>query len=250
MEIFFPKNIFTHSFISALDEEYKSRIIFKPASMLSKSLNENTDSVALIPTMEILTNKEFFVSKRFGLSYEGPLSNSYIYYPGGSNNIRKIKLSGDVSSMEVILSKILFKELYNMDSEIILQTITEDVPSDPTIIVGDENFVESRYTKGISFAEEVIEVLTAPFVNFILASNNKDLLIESEAQLTEAAGKLDNSYLSGTENFSEESLNFIKENFDKVFFNLDDQDVVGIKELLQLPYYHGLLKDIIEIKFI
>ena len=31
---------------------------------------------------------------------------------------------------------------------------------------------------------------------------------------------------------------------------LEEQDVEGIQSLLQLPYYHGVIEDMIEIKFL
>ncbi|GBD88703.1 hypothetical protein BMS3Abin03_02644 [bacterium BMS3Abin03] len=249
MEIYLPENIFTRSFVNALAEDDKKKVAIKPASILSKSINENINSVGLIPTTEILSNKNIFVSKNFGISFEGPISNSYIYYLP-DNKIDKIKVAGDVSSMDVILTKILFKELYDADYDITLQTSIDERLSDATVIVGDNNFVNNRFKQGISFAEELVEILSAPFVSFIMASNNADLLNEYVPKFKSAAGKLNKNFLTATGKFPQESVEFINENFDKVIYNLDEQDIIGIKELLQLPFYHGLIKDLTEIKFV
>jgi len=249
MEIYLPENIFTLSFVNALTEDDKKKVAIKPASILSKAINENINSVGLIPTTEIISNKNFFVSKNFGISFEGPISNSYIYYPP-DNKIDKIKVAGDVSSMDVILTKILFKELYDADCDITLQTSIDEKLSATTVIVGDNNFVNSRFKQGISFAEELVEILSAPFVSFIMASNNADLLNEYVPKFKSAAGKLNKNILTATDKFPQESVEFIKENFNKVIFELDEQDIIGIRELLQLPFYHGLIKDITEIKYI
>jgi len=249
MEIYLPENIFARSFVNVLPDDDKRKVVTKPASILSKSINENINSLGLIPTTEIISNKDFYVSKLFGVSLEGAMSNSYIYYPP-DKKIDKIKVSGDVSSMDVILTKILFKELYDADCEITLQTSVEENISATTVIVGDNNFVNNRFKQGISFAEELVEILSAPFVPFVMASNNADLLNEYIPKFKTAAGNLNPASLTFDSNYSPESIEFIKENFNKVIFDLDEQDLIGIKELLQLPFYHGLIKDLTEIKFI
>ena len=53
-----------------------------------------------------------------------------------------------------------------------------------------------------------------------------------------------------TENYNLKSSEFIKENFNTITYKLDEQDIAGINELLQLPYYHGMIKDIIEVNFV
>jgi len=60
-----------------------------------------------------------------------------------------------------------------------------------------------------------------------------------------------------TENYSEllkrftsTSIDFINANIQHVVFDLEEQDLEGIKTLLQLPYFHGMVKDLIDIKFV
>ena len=249
MEIYLPENIFTRSIADAMPDDDKQQVIMKPSSVLSKSLNENSNSLGLIPTTEIISNKHFFVSKSFGISLEGQISNSYIYFKP-EDKIDKINIAGDVSSMDVLLAKILFKELYDSECEIALQTTINENLSGTSIIVGDNNFVNSRFKDGISFAEELVEILSAPFVPFVMVSTNSDLLNEYIPKFKSAAAMPNQDSLTADNNYSAESIEFIKENFDKVNYDLDEQDIIGIKELLQLPYYYGLIKDLTEIKFV
>ena len=250
MKIFFPDNIFTRLFAVVMDEEESKEFLFEPSSILSKKLNDNPNSAALIPTLELITNKDLFVSKSVGISFAGPLSNSFIYYEPGLKEIEKIKLAGDISSMEVILSKIIFKELYDSDIEIAIQTKLNDKISGNYLIAGDENFNNSRFEKGISIAEEVIEIISAPFVNYVLASNAKNMLEEYSSILLPVLDKIEYNNSSFPDNFNLKSSEFIKENFSSVTYKLDEQDIAGINELLQLPYYHGLIKDLIEVNFV
>ena len=52
------------------------------------------------------------------------------------------------------------------------------------------------------------------------------------------------------DNYNLKSSEFIKENFNSINYKLDEQDVAKINEMLNLPYYHGLIKDIIEVNFV
>ena len=147
MKLYLPDNVFARVFFEELVNEVKEKVNFLPSSILSKTLNDNKFSAALIPTLELITNKNLFVSRSVGISFEGPLSNSFIFYEPGLKEIEKIKLAGDISSMEVILTKIIFKELYNSDIEIAIQTKLDDKISGNYLIAGDENFNNARFEK-------------------------------------------------------------------------------------------------------
>jgi len=51
-------------------------------------------------------------------------------------------------------------------------------------------------------------------------------------------------------NFTEEVKQYFKENISSFICNLDEQDVDGLDQLLRLPFYHDLIQEIIEIKFV
>ena len=123
--------------------------------------------------------------------------------------------------------------------------------NDNSLIVGDENYKKELFLNGLSFAEEIIELIDAPYVNFILAAS-------SENVLKEFADKHRDDFLDGhTEDYStllkgftQTSLDFISINIQHIVFDLEDQDLEAIKSLLQLPYFHGMIKDMIEVKFV
>jgi predicted solute-binding protein len=250
MQLYFPDNIFTRVLFDGFIDELKEKANFLPSSILSKALTDNKSSAGLIPTLELITNKDLFVSKSTGISFAGQLSNSFIYYELGLKEIEKIKLAGDISSMEGILSKIIFKELYDSEIEIAIQIKLDAKISGNYLIAGDENFNNARFEKGISIAEEVIEIISTPFVNYVLASNDKNLLEECSSKLLPVLNKIEYNNSSFHENFNFKSAEFIKENYNSINYTLDEQDVAGINELLQLPYYHGLIKDLIEVNFV
>ena len=152
--------------------------------------------------------------------------------------------------MEVIFGKILFKELYNTNVEITLTTDKTNLGNSNYIITGDYNFLESKFKSGISFAEEIVDMISAPFVNYVLASQDRDKLIEVSESIFEKISNISMGDFPIPNELPQESYSFIKENISKVFYSLADQDIEGINQLIRLPFYHGMLKDIIEVNFV
>lgn len=250
-KILLPKNIFSSILLSEIEEVKNLDSEKVPSSVIVKKLIEDERAVGLIPTMDLLTNKDLFISSEIGISFNALLSNSYIHFKEEQDTIDEIFLKGDVTSNEVILSKILFKEFYDVD---IKPTLLRSEPSDYNknlLIVGDENFEKELFLNGLSFAEEIIELVDAPYVNFVLASANETLLKDFNNEYKEC---FTNGHKETFEDlfptFSQTSLDFISVNIQHLVFDLDEQDLEGIKLLLQMPYYHGLIKDIIEVKFV
>ena len=249
-KLYFPKNIFSQILVGTLDKSEKDSITFLPSASLTKKLSEDFSAVALISTSDIITNKELYISNKVGISFEGPLCNSYIFYQKEKSTIDSLKLTGDPSTMEVIFGKILFKELYKANVEIVLTTDKTKLDNGNYIIAGDDNFLEAKYKDGISFAEEIVDMISAPFVNYVFASQDKDILKEVSNSIFEEVSGIDYSNIVLPDELPPESRDFIKENILKVFYSLDEQDIEGINQLIRLPFYHGMIEDIIEVKFI
>lgn len=249
-KLYFPKNIFAQILSGFPEMSVKNSISFLPSASLAKTISEDFSAVGLIPTSDILTNKDLYVSNKIGISFEGSPANSYIYYEKDKSTIDRILLSGDASTMEVIFGKILFKEMYNATVEIVLTADKTKLKNSNYIIAGNNNFSEANYKKGISFAEEMIEMISAPFVNYVLASQDKDMLIEVSENILEKVSGAEGDNISFPDEFPTDSKDFIKNNISKVFYTLDVDDIEGINNLIRLPFYHGMIKDIVEVKFV
>ena len=249
MKVYFPDNIFTRLLFSSLDNDEKQKVSFKPSSLLSKLITQDANTIALVPTLEIITHPELYLSSSVGISFDASLCNSFIYYEPDKEEIEKIILAGDISSMDVMLLKIFFKELYNSEPELKLQTKLPNKITENYLISGDENFKEGRYEKGISFSEEMVELVSASYVNFILASNDKKLIEEYSAVLLNGIKLIDINDDSQFY-FDIKSNRFIKENIISVVYNFSEQDIVGIKELVQLPYFYGFTKEMVDLKLV
>lgn len=250
-KLFIPNNFFTRLFVSELSETDNLEIVKTSSALISKSLAADSSSLGLLPSLDLVTNKDFFVSSRIGISFNSLLSNSYLYFKEDQESLDRISVLGDVSTNELIISKILFREFYDIEPELVLSRDLKNTNEENILLVGDNNYSDSLFFNGLSYTEEVLELLNAPYVNFVLAGLDENLL-------KTFVNKNEPGFLSGHEkallnaenNFSESSLNFLSENIQNLIFDFEDQDLEGIKTLLQMPYYYGIIKEIFELKFV
>jgi hypothetical protein len=250
MNILFPKNVFTSIIAVALPDYFKNNLKFLAASAISSALEKDEDSIGLIPATDIINHKELFISRKYGISFEGSLCNSYIYF-SEKRSLKNLNIGGDVSSLEAILGKILFKELYSSDVEVGLSTSLDTI-NDNLLLVGEQNFYEDKLFNGISFSEEIIELLSLPFVNFVLASQKESLVKESEEVFLDKISQTYDNYNSLEKyfSFSEKTLNYFKQNLSSLILEFDEQDIEGLNQLIMIPYFHGIIKEIIEAKYV
>jgi hypothetical protein len=251
MKIITPGNYFARLFFHNFPKEIKESIQFFPSSLIAAELNKDKDSVALLPAMDLIKNKDLYVSKSAGISFEGDLSNSFIYYPGSDRNASELTLAGDISSCEVILSKILFKELYNLDVSIALSIASGLDDTKTSILSGDKNFEGDLFAKGFGMAEEVVELINLPFVNYVCASGNSGLLEQFNSIAAEAITRFYENPAEAISQLIPENLQeFFTANIPTLIFNFEEQDLEGMIQLLQLPYFHGMINDIIELNLV
>ena len=252
MKLVLPSNIFTDLLTNSLEPAQKKEIIFNPSSLITSEIKKYENCAGLIPTLDLLKNTDLYVSKKYGIAFEGNLCNSYIYFKPGVKNVEEFSLFGDVSSLEVILSKILFKEIYNADIKIEILTHEKKLQDKNQVIIGNKNFEDERCFSGISFSEEVIESLSLPFVNYVFASRDKNVLEELNDKLKNIGSKIykNAERFDFGKNMTKKTKEYIKKNISSLIIDLELNDIEGINQLLRLPYYHGIVNDIVEVKFV
>jgi hypothetical protein len=252
MEIFIPDNIFARILSSAFDEKDTNNLQLSPSGLLSKKVSEAKNAVGLIPTLDLLNHKDFFVSQSLGISFDESISNSYIYFNQKEKLVDEITLAGDVSSNEGILAKILFSENYGIDIQLSFEKINGGLSDKNRILVGDRNFIENNLASGISFTEEIIEMISAPYVNFVFASDSENALKKFHSKYKKIISmlNLEEVFENSEMSIISSSNNYLSENLQHIVFDFDKQDLEGVKQLLQLPYLHGIIKDLIDVKFV
>ncbi|MGE5436474.1 MAG: hypothetical protein ACM3O3_04540 [Syntrophothermus sp.] len=252
MNLLLPDNIFSRLIYNQLGDELKNKVQFHPSSVIASKLKETVEDIGLISTADIIQHKDLFISSKHGISFEGEVSNSFLYFAKEDKELNEIYLNGDISSLEVIFSKIYFKEVHDIDVQIHLASDINLVHKKNVIVVGDKNYEQGLFSNGLSFSSEIIDMIALPYVNFVFASNSQDSLEDLNKVLEGLEEKIYNSIENDEYKikFSGESNNFIKDNFQSVIFDFNEQDVEGITQLTRLPYYYGIASDIIDIKWV
>ena len=251
MNIVIPQNIFSAIFALSLPDKLKDKILIKESSLIAKHLEENKNDIALLPSFDLLKHPELFISKKVAISFDGMLSNAYLYFVPEQTTFNKILLRGDLSSNDLILSKLLFPEQFGVEPEFAIDVNPIDFQSSNYLVVGMENESFPLTQNGMSFSDQVAEMIDFPYVNFVLASHDKDLVIEIENELENLDELISNKL---TEIVAKLKLDgklesFISENFHSIRYQLSENEIEGLKELLKLPYYHGMVEDLVDIKF-
>ena len=252
MIIYFPQNIFTDLIKNALPEKLSKRIKFQPSSLITSEILKDPNSIGLIPTLDLIRHNDLFVSKNFGISFEESMCNSYLYYSSERKDFEDLYIIGDISSNEAVGAKLILKELYGLELKINLLIDYTKAIGKNILSVGDINFEDDKYINGISFAEEITEVLSLPYVNFVLASLSK----KSIEDFHKFVGNVQTNIYDNVEtdnfsaNLSDNARQMFKENISSFICNLDEQDIDGINQLLRLPFFHEIISDIIDVKYV
>ncbi|MCB9210848.1 MAG: hypothetical protein H6609_15895 [Ignavibacteriales bacterium] len=252
MKLVIPNNIFATLFVLSIDKNIFSEIIVKESSLISTEINNNENVIGLMPSFDLINNRDFFISSKLGLGFEGLISNTYIYYNENQEDISKLLLRGDISTNEVILSKILFQERYNIKPEIILDSKSKFSRDNNYILVGSENWTEDKFKVGTSFSEQLTDLMEFPYINFVFASQNENIVREFNSKFNQVLQLIINNLdekLSKI-NFSNKFNDFLKENISAVYFDFTHIELEGLKELIQLAYFHQILDDIFDIKIV
>lgn len=251
MQIALPHNIFTNVMYQAMPDALKQSIIYKPAAGIAQLLKHNKIDIALLPVMDIITHKDFYVSSKRGISFESELSNSYLYFTPGQVAMQQLALGGDISSCEALLSKIVVKELYNCEVDVTILADYKQGTYKNLLLTGDDNYRNEHFKEAINFSEEIVDLLNLPYVNFVFCATDPGILKKFEDATAEVEASTYAEVESENWEFKLDSevRTYFQENIPHVIYNLEEQDREGIVQLLRLPYFHGITKEIVDVRF-
>ncbi len=249
MKLTIPRNIFAKLLAKSLSAFERFEIVETQSAMVVKEVESGKSELGLIPVFDLLQHSELNVSKKIGISFDGPLSNSYFYFKPEQRNVDKLFLSGDVTTNEIILSKIILLEKFGINISPELTTGKLDLTKENYLVVGNGNFENNLFENGISFAEMVAEFIDYPYVNYVLVSKHEILLTEISNLEQKVDETVEDNLIEflGETSLSENAKSFIRNNFDSVYYEITPNEITGLTELLRLAYYHGIVQEITEI---
>jgi hypothetical protein len=252
MKILIPKNIFGALLSLNFPDNIKEKVEVMPSSMITSEIIKGNADVGLIPSLDLLNHPELKISGEIGISFDGLLSNAYLYFAPEQNSFEKINLRGDVSSNEIILTKIMFQERFDIEVEVTLDTKPVDFDENNYLIVGSENDEYVINKNGISFADQIAELIDYPYVNFVLASNDETRLTELVKLITGIDKKVEDDLFNLLSKMKLQKANedlFI-ENIDSLYFELTQNEREALDELIKLTFYHGIVEEIKGLSFV
>ncbi len=251
MKLITPKNFFTSVLAEAINKN-ELELFFVEASLIGKELEYNTSAIGLIPSLDLINHRNLFVSSKYAVSFDGMLSNSFFYFHENERRFEKITLRGDVSLNDIILTKILFSERFSSQAEITLDTGNAPTKGKDYLVVGDENYSSWDFKKGISFSDEVSDMLDFPYVNFVFVSPDQNSL----NTFHELIGQIDETIEDKIDtilpilNLPDKAKSFIKENLDSLYYQMTSNETEALNELIRLLFYHGIIEDLFDVKFV
>lgn len=252
MRIVFPKNLYSTLLAEMLPEQLRSSITFKESSVISSDLEQGSFDLALIPSCDMIRHESFFISGRTGISFDGILSNSFLYFLPGQTDIPDLYMAGDISVNEIVLTKILFKERYNADVQLHLETGKIDRANKNYLVAGDMNLSGNMFRDGLSLSDELSTMLYLPYVNFIIVSKHEEMVSEFNSLAGELDIKMEqdiNKIITGMD-ISAEAKDYVLDNFNSVYFDMTEVEADGLRDLLQMPYFHGITDEMLDLKIV
>ncbi len=252
MKLLIPPSVFAGILTFNLNDEILQHLHSVPSAMISQEFENSDYDAALIPSIDLLKRPELFVSAKVAVSFDGELSNSYLYFKENLKEINEINLTGDVSANDALVVKLVFEEFYNNPVKISLAKDFDESSGKSYLVSGNKNFENLLYENGISLAEQLSEFLDYPYVNYVFVAKNEETIKDLNKLFNKIDETVDDTIPNILKNFSlpEEAKKFIIENLNSVYFEMTQNERDGLNELLRFAYYKGLVEDMSELKFV
>jgi len=252
MRILLPNNIYAKLFFSALPGVKEEELIYTGSASISNELADGKGDIALIPSLDLLNHPQFFVSGKAAISFDGSLSNSYYYFLKHLRLVKEVYLKGDVSKNDVILTKIIFSEQFDSTVEVFLDSKPFEINTKNYLVCGDDNFAGSIFEAGLSLADQISDMMEAPYVNYVLAAQKESTLKQFTSEFDLLDKQLEDNFdaIAAKLNYHQSITAEIKANLNSVYFDMTDVEKQALNDLTRLPYFTGITEEIMEIKFV
>lgn len=252
MKLLLPNNIYAEIFSFLVPGIGRDDVILANSAAISKELDENMADLALIPSLDLLNYPDFFVSGKTAISFDGQLSNSFFYFLKQLRKVKEVYLRGDVSKNDVILTKIIFAEQFDSAVEVFLDSHPFELNTKNYLVCGSENYGNNIFEAGLSLADQISDLLEAPYVNYVLVSKDEKLLKDFTSGLSNLDKTLEDSFeqIAGKLSFSHNAIEDVRQNLNSVYYDMTEVEKKSLTDLIRLPYFTGITEDIVETKFV
>ncbi len=208
-----------------------------PTQLAIKLREKKLDGAFLSPIDYAKDYSMYRIIPEVGVVSQCESNTIYLFF---RENIRKLEtLAVDPNfSSEIVLASIVLSEKFGIKPKLIpfIKNITDALQKvDALLVVGDEAIKLKENKNKIDLVDEWDDITELPFVHGIWVSR-ENTLNEEEKKILISAG-------------SEIVIKNTPAVYKNVSYQLDDFAIEALTEFFRMAYYHGILKDIPDVKF-
>jgi predicted solute-binding protein len=208
-----------------------------PTQLAIKLREKKLDGAFLSPIDYAKDYSMYRIIPEVGVVSQGESNTIFLFF---RENIRKFEtLAFDPNfSSEIVLASIVLSEKFSIKPKLIpfIGDITNAFQKvDALLVVGDEAIKLKENKNKIDLVDEWNDITELPFVHGIWVARESNLNEEERETLISAGNDM--------------VMKNIPDNYKNVSYQLDDFAVEALTEFFRMAYYHGILKDIPDVKF-
>jgi len=208
-----------------------------PTQLAIKLREKKLDGAFLSPIDYAKDYSMYRIIPEVGVVSQGESNTIFLFF---RENIRKLEtLAFDPNfSSEIVLASIVLSEKFSIKPKLIpfIGDITNAFQKvDALLVVGDEAIKLKENKNKIDLVDEWNDITELPFVHGIWVARENNLNEEERETLISAGNDI--------------VMKNIPDNYKNVSYQLDEFAVEALTEFFRMAYYHGILKDIPDVKF-
>lgn len=239
-----------------LTEALRTNISFQPVEesrpAIAKQLREQELSAALLSPFEYAKDSsDYCIVPKVGVVSQVGNGSIVVRFHEGGKKIQTLAVNPSFV-WEIVLTKIVFAEAFDIELTIVPMNASSDVmlqKADAALFVGDSAVEVMGTDSIIDITEEWNELTGLPLVHAIWCGREGDLTKEDVQHLQHASIKgtagIGDIVLAVQPDHREAVQRFL-ETFS---YDLNDEAVEGLAEMLKYFYYHGITPDVSELNF-
>ena len=211
------------------------------AALAVKLRQQQLDGAFLSPIDYAKEHSTYSVVPNVGVVSEGDSGVIELYFNENLRDLRTIAVDA-TSTSEIVLAHIVLKEKYNITQTIVPTPASPHDASkkaDAVLLVGDAALSMEGHTNKIDLVDEWTDMTELPFVHGIWAAR------ENALSSTELQQIIDGRNGMSDFPFDASQLGYLEE-FD---YNLKEEALFSLNEFFRMAYYHGIVKDIPDVRF-
>lgn len=215
-----------------------------PAHLALKLRQNELDGAFLSPIDYAKDYSLYSVIPGVGVASEGESFTILLLFRGQRSRISTI--AADLrSSSEIVLTTLVMAEKYNTHIQILpLTKSPEDALSsvDAVLLYGDAALPYEDREQKLDIVDEWTDLTSLPYVHGIWAAREESLDKEELEGIRQSAAE----GLAALDDLAPADAPDYLHQFD---YTLNEEAVSGLSEFFRMAYYHGILKDIPDLKF-